>query len=151
MFVSQAFWQTDKNRQLHEGDAEFTDDSHQNTFCQKCVEAVEAKCDNGDKELTVWGDPVEFNLGIKCEEELNWEIQCFPNDLAELTDLFGGQHFFALMFCETTGIEKPTVRNTGCSRVVTIPTGGEDTEEEDPDPWTLFNTVVPLWCAAFNH
>jgi len=132
----------DKQQQLCAlGGAGFNRNTHQNTAYNNCIDAIEEQCDDGaateDGSLNIWGDPMEFKLEFKCEEDVNWEVQFFPNDEEGLTDTLGGQQFFAILNIKLTSVEKPKARNAGRVRVITLPQAmdedGTDGNDDDDD------------------
>ena len=127
----------DKNRQMHAlGGDEFNRNTHQNTACNQCIDSIEETYDDGSSDggtVKIWGDPMEFNLPFKCEEEVDWEVQFFPNDEGDLIDTLGGQQFFAVLVMKLTSVEKPKARNAGRVRVVTVPQAMEEEAADDDD------------------
>jgi hypothetical protein len=114
-----------KNRQLKafRGEANFNDNTHLNTAYGTVADKILEDFDNGGEEddsLIIWNpEPMEVDLPFKCEEEIAWEVQLFPNNLGELTDECGGQQFHGLLICQCTSVEKPRARARGGRRVVT--------------------------------
>jgi len=127
----------DKNRQTHAlGGDDFNRNTHQNTAYSQCVDSVEETYDDGTSEgrrIDIWGAPMEFKLDFKCEEDIDWEVQFFPNDEGDLIDTLGGQQFFAVLVMKLTSVEKPKARNAGRVRVVTVPQAMEEEAADDDD------------------
>ena len=107
----------------------FNDDTHQNTAYTEAVDAIKTEFEDDavGGDTVVWSKPIQIKAGFKCEEELEWEVQMYPNNLGNLIDQLGGQQFFAVLMARLTSIKKPKARVTGGFRVIAPP----DDEDED--------------------
>ena len=117
-------------------EADFNQSTHMNTAYKKLADDVAEVFDDGSPEITYIGKPQEVDLPFSCEEEVDWEVQFYPNDVDELTDALGGLQFFAVMTVDLVNIAKPKNRAVGGIRVVGGAAGGQQQQQPMQQNWT---------------
>lgn len=117
--VPEFFYEKDRLMLANADDNEFTEHNHKATAFQDVAQDIQ---ETHDFEETIWSAPEKFTLPFACEEEIvDWELQRFVNDTAELTDELGGQQFYTVMVVELVSAVKPKRKVRGRTRIIGTP------------------------------